>query len=165
MADGLHIAIPDLEQDLNAILEVADPANVGLKHFLITVQLFRNLSVVLNNIANLEQKMSDQINSITAEVSKDAAVMTAAAAVIQAALSAEATLKDQLTKATDPADQQALADAETTLAAARATLQTAVDAGNAANPPAPPADTTGASSAPADAGAPPEAPDATSAGS
>lgn len=136
MADGLHISIPNLEPDLNAILEVSDPANVGLKHFLITVQLFRNLSTVLQNIANLEQKMSDQINALTAEVSSTAAVMTAAGTVLEAALSAEATLKDQLAKATDPADQQALTDATNKLAAARATLQTEIDKANTANPPA-----------------------------
>lgn len=161
MADGLHISIPDLEPDLNAILDVADPANVNLKHFLITVQLFRNLSTVLQTIANLEQKMSDQINALTAEVANVTAVMTAAGGVIEAALAAEATLKDQLAKAVNPADQQALADATNKLAAARTAMQSEIDKANAANQPASTAPSTAApAAAPADASTPPAAPGA-----
>lgn len=137
MANSQNIGIPDLDPDLNAVLELSNPNDLNLKHFLITTQMFRNLSLVLQNIANLEQKMSDQINALTAEVNNVTAVMTAAGGVLDATLAAEATLKDQLAKATNPADQQALQDATNKLAAARATLQTEIDKANAANPPAP----------------------------
>lgn len=159
MANELHLAIPDLDADLNAVLQVADPNDLNLKHFLLTLQQFRNLTT-------LEQKMSAQIDALTAEVASDVTLMQAAAKTISAADDALALLKTQLANATNPADQAAIQTATSNLAAARAELQTAVDAGNAANPPAATGTATGtASSTPTPSPTPSPAPTGTAAAS
>lgn len=134
MANGVTVSIPDLDPDLNTVLELSDPNDRELKHFLLTTQMFRNLSLVLQNIANLEQKMSDQINALTAEVANDVAVMQAAGKTLSAADDAIALLQTQLANATNPADQAAIQTASSNLAAARAELQTAVDTATKAIP-------------------------------
>lgn len=155
MANGVTVSIPDLDPDLNTVLELSDPNDRELKHFLLTTQMFRNLSLVLQNIANLEQKMSDQINALTAEVANDVAVMQAAGKTLAAADDAIALLQTQLANATNPADQAAIQTASSNLAAARAELQTAVDTATKAIPPAPTGTATSAPSAtPSDPAAP-----------
>lgn len=147
MANDLHLAIPDLDADLNAVLQVMNPADMDMKHFLLTLQSFRNLSTILQNLTNLEKKMSDQIDALTAEVANTASVEQAAAKTLSAADDAIALLQKQLASATNPADQAAIQAATSNLAAARAELQTAVDTATKAIPPAPTGTATSAPSA------------------
>lgn len=144
MADGINetsvnVDIPTLDPGLNQILEIADPRDVQLKHFLITVQMFRNL-------LKQDEKMSAQLDALTQQVSQNTTVIESAITLIDGF---SKRLSDGIAAA-QAGDLSKLTDLQTELAAEDAKLAAAVaantpDTGSPAAPNSTPTDAPAAS--------------------